>query len=307
MSKLHMSVSPHFRTSKTTTTIMLDVLIAMLPTTVAGVIIFGLRSLAVIAACLISSVLSEYLFCLITKREQTVTDLSAAVTGLILALNLPANVPIWQAVIGSVFAVICVKCLFGGIGQNFANPAATGRIFMLIAFSSMATSAFPVDTVATATPIASLMKKEMPNLLDLFLGRHGGAIGEVCFLAIIIGGVYLVVRRVIRPHAPLAFILTVFAMSLALEGGNFTMALAWIMSGGLAFGAVFMATDYSTTPLTDLGKVVFGVGAGIITVLIRFFGSYPEGVTFALLFMNIVTPYIDKLTKKRPFGGEKND
>ena len=304
MSKLRVSVSPHIRSPKTTATIMLDVLIALLPVTVAGVIIFGPRSLAVIAAGVVSSVLAEYLFCLITKREQTVGDLSAAVTGLLLALNCPANIPIWQVVIGSVFAIIFVKCIFGGIGQNFANPAMTARVFMTIAFASMASYGFPtiVDTASSATPLAEIMAGKSQNLLNLFLGLRGGAIGETCILALLIGAAYLTVRRVISLKTPLAFILTVFAMSFIISGADFIEALALVMSGGLILGAFFMATDYATTPVTGLGKIIFGVGAGLITVMIRYLGSYPEGVSFAILLMNIVTPYIDRLTVRVPFG-----
>lgn len=305
--KLHISVSPHIRSPRTTQSIMLDVLIALLPVTVMGCVIFGLRSLLVVCATVAAAVLSEFLFCLITKKTQTVGDLSAAVTGLLLALNLPANIPIWQAVIGAVFAVICVKCLFGGIGKNFANPAITARIFMLVAFGEMAKVAYPtiVDTATGATPLDALVNDGIvPELIDLFLGIHGGAIGETCVAALLIGGVYLLVRRVINPAAPAALILTVFLFSLALEGGSLMKALEWTLSGGLFLGAIFMATDYSTTPVTTLGKTVFGVGAGIITVLVRFFGTYPEGVSYAILLMNILTPYIDKFTARRPFGGK---
>ncbi len=305
--KLHISQAPHICNARTTRGIMLDVLIALMPTSIAGIVIFGLRALAVLAASVAAAVLSEYIFCLITKRMNTIGDLSAAVTGLLLGLNLPANVPIWQSVIGSVFAVVCVKCFFGGLGQNFANPAITGRIFMLVAFSSVASAAFPkitetVDTATGATPLPQLVEGKNLNLLDLFLGIKGGAIGEVCIVAILAGAVYLFVRRVIKPYAPISFVLTVFLFTLALEGGDFKLSIAWCLSGGLMLGAFFMATDYATTPVTPIGKIVFGVGAGLITVLIRFFGSYPEGVSFAILLMNILTPYIDRLTERRPFG-----
>ncbi len=305
MNKLHISVSPHIRCRRTTQSIMLDVIIALLPVTVAGCIIFGIRSLLVVAACVASSMLAEFLFCLIVKKEQTVTDLSAAVTGLLIALNLPANVPIWQAVIGCLFAIICVKCLFGGIGKNFANPAITARIFMLIAFGNMAKSAFPVDSATSATPLAIIGETDtVPSLKELFLGVHGGTIGETCILALLIGGVYLVARRVINVAAPVSLVATVFVFSLIFEKGDMTATVAWLLSGGLIIGAIFMATDYSTTPTTTLGKIIFGIGAGLITVLIRFFGSYPEGVSFAILFMNILTPYIDRFTAKKPFGGD---
>ena len=301
---LHISVSPHIRSPRTTAGIMLDVLVALVPASVAACIIFGIRSLLVIAVCIAASVLSEYLFCVITKKENTATDLSAAVTGLLIALNLPVNVPIWQAIVGSVFAIVCVKCFFGGIGKNFANPAITARIFMLVAFGSMAKPAFPIaDTVSSATPLELLASgEEAPGIVDLLLGMRGGALGETCTIALLIGGIYLVARRVINPAAPVTLILTTFLFTLALVGGDAAVALQWTLSGGIFIGAIYMATDYSTTPTTTLGKMVFGVGSGLITVIIRFFGNYPEGVSFAILFMNILTPYIDRLTARRPFG-----
>lgn len=306
--ELNVSIAPHIKSPRTTTGIMLDVIIALCPAAIAGIIIFGIGAFAVIAMSVIAAVAAEYLFCLITKRPNTVKDLSAAVTGLLLALNLPADTPVWQVAIGAVFAVIFVKCIFGGIGQNFANPAITARIFMLIAFTNVTVSAYPiwqkVDTISSATPLAQLTDKSLPNLLDLFIGNRGGAIGEVCIAALLIGAVYLIVKKVISPAAPLAFIGTVYAMSLIYEGGDFIMSLGWIMSGGLVLGAFFMATDYSTTPTTTVGKIVFGVGAGLITAMIRFFGTYPEGVSFAILLMNILTPYIDRFTQRKPFGGD---
>ena len=285
---------------------MRDVLIALLPTTVAGTIIFGLRSLLVVAVCVIFCVLLEALYNLITKKDQTIGDLSAAVTGLLLALNLPANVPIWQCVVGCVFAIILVKCLFGGIGRNLVNPAITARVFMLVSFSSIAKAAFPVnvDAVSSATPLMQIEQGTVPSLLDLFLGKNGGAIGEVSAAALLIGFIYLLCRRVITWHIPVSFIGSVFLLSFALEGSA-TTALALILSGGLFIGAIFMATDYVTSPPTPLGKIVFGLGAGLLTFLIRHFGAYPEGVSFAILFMNILTPYIEKLGAFKVFGGRK--
>lgn len=305
MAKLHVSVSPHIHTSRSTTGIMLDVIIALLPAAAAGVLIFGLRALAVIAACIATTVLGEAIFNRIVKKEQTIGDLSAVVTGLLLALNLPANVPIWQAVVGSLFAIIVVKCLFGGIGCNVVNPAITGRVFMLIAFGSMTLAAFPVDAAAGATPLVDLAAGTTPELMDLLLGTTGGAIGETCALALLAGGVYLLVKRVISWHLPVAFIGTVFVFSFLVKGMDVTTALAYVLSGGLMLGAIFMATDYTTSPVTSWGKVIFGIGAGILTCLIRFWGNYPEGVSFAILFMNILNPYIDAWTARKPFGGEK--
>lgn len=304
--KLHISVSPHIHSKRSTQKIMLDVLLALLPVTIAGVVIFGIPSLAVIAVCVGVAVLSEFLFNLIVKKQQTISDLSAAVTGLLLALNLPANVPLWQAAVGSIFAIIIVKCLFGGIGRNVVNPAITARVFMLVAFSSLTQAAFPLDSTAGATPLALLAEdKTAVSLQDLFLGNVGGAIGETCSVALLIGGIYLLVRKVITWHIPVAFIGTTFIFSLALHEFDFVFALSLVLSGGLLIGAIFMATDYVTSPTTPLGKLVFGIGAGLITVLIREWGIYPEGVSFAILIMNILNPYIDSLTARKMFGGAK--
>ena len=303
---LTLSVSPHIHSGRSTSAIMRDVLIALIPTTVAGTLIFGLRSLLVAAVCVASCVLLEALFNVMVKKDQTVGDLSAAVTGLLLALNLPATVPLWQCVIGSIFAIVLVKCLFGGIGRNMVNPAITARVFMLVAFGSMAKAAFPqnVDAASSATPLADIANGTGPSLTDLFLGKCGGAIGEVSAAALLAGFIYLLVRRVITWHIPVVYIGTVFLLSLALEGSA-TSALALILSGGLFIGAIFMATDYVTSPPTPLGKVVFALGAGLLTFLIRHFGKYPEGVSFAILFMNILTPYIEKLGAFKVFGGRK--
>ena len=296
-------ISPHIHSGKSTSGIMRDVIISLLPATVAGTLIFGWRALLVVAVCVLSSVGFEALFNFIIKKEQTIEDLSAAVTGLLLALNLPANIPLWQCVIGSLFAIVVVKCLFGGIGQNLVNPAITARVFMLVAFSSIALPAFPVDSVAGATPLAA---ETMPSLLDLFVGKYGGAIGETCTAALLLGGIYLIVRRVISWHIPVTFIGMVFVFSFLMEGFNVVEALSLIMSGGLFIGAFFMATDYVTSPSTSWGKVIFGLGAGLLTCLIRYFGIYPEGVSFAILFMNIITPYISGWTRRKVFtaGGK---
>ncbi len=304
--KLHISVSPHIHSKRSTQKIMLDVLIALLPATIAGVVIFGITSLAVVAVCVGVAVLSEFLFNVIVKKQQTIGDLSAAVTGLLLALNLPANVPLWQAAIGSLFAIIIVKCLFGGIGRNVVNPAITARVFMLVAFSSLTQAAFPIDSTAGATPLALLAEdKTAVSLQDLFLGNVGGAIGETCSVALLLGGIYLLVKKVISWHIPVAFIGTTFIFSLALHEFDFMFALSLVLSGGLILGAIFMATDYVTSPTTPLGKLIFGIGAGLITVLIREWGIYPEGVSFAILIMNILNPYIDSLTARKMFGGAK--
>ncbi len=299
--QLTLAVSPHIHSGKSTSRIMLDVLLALLPATVAGVVIFGLRALLVVAVTVASCVAFEALFNLIAKKEQTVGDLSAAVTGLLLALNLPANIPLWQCVVGALFAIVVVKCLFGGLGCNPVNPAITARVFMLVAFGAMAKAAFPagVDATSGATPLAS---ETATPVMDLFLGTHGGAIGETCALALLIGLAYLLIRRVVTWQIPVAFVGTVFLASFFMEGMDPMIALSAILSGGLFIGAFFMATDYVTSPATPWGKIIFGVGAGLITFLIRYFGTYPEGVSFAILFMNILTPYISSWTKHKVFG-----
>ena len=304
--KLHVTASPHIHSGRSTRKVMLDVLISLLPATIAGTVIFGLRSLLLVYVCVVVSVLSEAVFNKIVKKAQSIGDLSAAVTGLILALNLPVNTPFWQASVGAFFAIIVVKCLFGGVGKNVVNPAATARVFMLVAFSSLTKAAFPqnVDAVSGATPLAQLAEGTTPELKELFLGNIGGSIGETCTLALLIGGIYLLAKKVIMWHTPVAFIGTAFLFTLAVEGGNIETALAWILSGGLFLGAIFMATDYVTSPATPLGRIVFGVGAGLITVLIRFWGVYPEGVSFAILIMNILNPFIDSLTARKLFGGK---
>ena len=309
MGKLIISTSPHLYTGTTTKTVMRDVLIALLPATAASVVFFGLRAALMVLICVASAVLAEALFCIICKRPQTVGDLSAAVTGLLLALNLPAKTALWQCVVGSVFAIIVVKCLFGGIGCNFANPAITGRIFMLISFGAVAGGSDTVfaDTVSGATPLAAIKAGEtdLPSLTDMLIGNRGGAIGETCAIALILGFVYLVLRKVIHWETPVIFVGTVFVLSLLVKQ-DMTAALYQVLGGGLLIGAIFMATDYVTTPINRAGKCVFALGCGIITVLIRFWGSYPEGVSFSILIMNILSPYIEKWCAKKPLGGAKN-
>lgn len=311
MNKLIVSSSPHLKSSDTTNRIMLDVVIALLPAAIMGVVIFGLRALAVIAVCVASAVLSEFVFNLIAKKEQTLGDFSAVVTGLILALNLHANSPLWQCAIGAIFAIIVVKCLFGGLGCNFANPAITARIFLLICFTgTLAGGAAPVisntpELVSGATPLAVMEAGgELPSLLDMFLGFRGGAIGETSVAAILVGFIYLVFRRVIHFEIPVIFVATLFALSLIYTGSPID-ATYLILSGGAIFAAVFMITDYVTTPITRSGKMIFAFGCALITFLIRAYGSYPEGVSFSILFMNILSPYIEKWTAKKPLGGKK--
>ena len=307
MSHLHVSTSPHIHSGNSTAGIMRDVLIALLPTSLAGVIIFGWRALLVLLVSVASAVGFEALYHLLLKKDQTVGDLSAAVTGLLLGLNLPATIPIWQIVLGNLFAIIIVKCLFGGLGCNFVNPAIAGRVFMLISFGAMAKNAFPtgVDAVTSATPLDSIMTGGSVDLLDLVLGNIGGSIGEVSKLALAIGLVYLLVRRVITWQIPTVYIGSVFVFSFLLNGFDLYSALLMTLSGGLFIGAIFMATDYVTSPATGFGKAIFALGAAIITVMIRFFGNYPEGVSFAILFMNLLVPYIEVWTRHKHFGEVK--
>ncbi len=303
-SMLLVSPGPHARAKNTTQKIMLDVIIALLPALVAGTVIFGWRALGVTALCVACCVVFEWGFEKLCKRENTVADLSAAVTGILLAFNLPVGIPLWQAAFGSLVAIVVVKQLFGGIGKNFANPAITARIIMLLSFAgSMSDFSAKTDAISGATPLTALSAGvETPSYLDLFLGRHGGSLGETCALAILLGGAYLLIRRVITWHTPVAFVGSVFLFTYLLGEDP----VFHILSGGLMLGAFFMATDYSTTPPTKWGKVIFGVGCGVITVLIRVFGNYPEGVSFAILFMNILTPYISAWTRRKPFGGAKS-
>ncbi len=318
MNKLYVEPSPHIRSAWTTQRVMLCVIIALLPALCAGVVYFGLKSLILAVICCASCVLFEYLFCLVTKKESTVSDLSAIVTGLLLALNLPAEMPIYMAVIGCFVAIVVVKMLFGGIGQNFANPAMTARIVLMLSFTaSMTTYPVPfgyleesVDAVASATPLEATAE-ELPTLTQMFLGERMGCLGETSILALLIGGVFLMVMKLISPVTPVAFVGTVAVLSLAVSGGNTDYMLYQIMSGGLVLGALFMATDYSTTPLTARGKLIFGIGCGVLTFLIRQYASLPEGVSYSILIMNLLTPYIDKISRPRPFGavkeGKRND
>lgn len=304
MSGLTVSVSPHIRSPWTTQTIMRDVLIALCPTLIASCIIFGERALLVTIVCVAACVLFEWLYEKLMKQPITIKDLSAAVTGMILAFNLPVTIPLWQAVFGCLVAIIVVKQLFGGIGKNFANPAAVGRIVLFLAFSGSMTNWVYPDAVSSATPLATLAAgatDQLPSLGHMLVGWHGGCLGETCSIALLIGGIYLVVRKVITWHIPVTFVATVFLLT-AILGQE---PVYQVLSGGLLLGAIFMATDYVTSPSTPWGKVVFGVGCGLITVLIRVWGSYPEGVSFAILLMNILNPYISSWTRSKPLGGVK--
>ena len=290
------AASPHVTTKNSTAVIMRDVLIALLPAVIAGCVVFGLRALLVVAVTTAACVFFEWGFEKLCHTPSTISDLSAAVTGVLLAMNLPVSIPLWQAVFGALVAMVAVKGLFGGLGKNFANPAIVARIVLFLAFSSSMTAWVYPDAVSSATPLAMLAKGEHVDYLTLLLGRHGGCIGETCALALLLGGAYLLIRQ-----TPVCFVGTVFLLSLILGQD----ALAQVLSGGLLLGAIFMATDYSTSPCTAWGKVLFGIGAGLLTVLIRFYGAYAEGVSFAILFMNILTPYLTRWTRTKPLGGAK--
>lgn len=303
--------SPFTHCGASTQRIMLDVIIALLPATVAAIVIFGAPALVPILSCVIAAVLSEFLFNVITHRKQSIGDLSAVVTGLLLGLNLSTNVPVWQCVIGSVFAIVFVKCLFGGLGHNFANPAITARVFMLVSFTQVMGGAMPkgVDLVTSATPLEVLSTggEGLPSLLDMFLGVRGGAVGETCVIALLIGFAYLVIRRVIRWYVPAIFVGSVFVLYFVTTGSAVT-ALYEIMAGGLFLGAIFMATDYQTSPINNKGKAFFALGCGILTFVIREYCAYPEGVSLSILVMNILAPMIEKWTAATPLGlgGPKN-
>lgn len=307
MKAFSMSPAPHIHSGASTSRVMLDVVIALLPASVAAVVIFGIQALWIILACVIGAVVSEAIFNLCTGRKQTIGDMSAVVTGLLLALNLSTNVPLWQCVVGAVFAIIVVKCLFGGLGCNFANPAITARVFMLITFSAVAGGANPAgaELVSSATPLELIGAEgaQLPSLMSMFMGTYGGAIGETCSLALLIGFAYLLARKVISWHIPVVFIATVFVLSLVAGGASF--ALYEVLAGGLFIGAIFMATDYVTSPITKKGKVIFAVGCGVITFIVRYFCSYPEGVSFSILIMNIFVPIIERFSRNIPLGGGK--
>lgn len=309
MSKLSVSSSPHLHDHASTRRIMQDVCIALAPAGIASIVLFGSNAAVLIALSVITCVLSEYLFQRATHQKVTVGDWSAVVTGLLLAYNLPANAPWWIPVLGGVVAIVLVKQMFGGIGSNFMNPALTARAILFVSFSGIMAN-YPktvqmVDAVSSATPLAQIASNGTTglNLWDLFIGNCGGVLGETCKLAIIAGGIYLIVRRVIDWKIPVAFILTAFVCYL-LRGG-FTLAIYELMAGGLMLGAFFMATDYATSPVSDLGRIIMGVGCGLLLFVIREFASYPEGCSFAILFMNVCTPLIDRFTAPARFGEVK--
>lgn len=300
---LKVSSSPHVRAKDDTSRIMLYVILALMPTTIFGFFNFGLRALILVLVCIFTCVISEFLFEKAVGKKSTIKDFSAAVTGLLLALNLPYTLPVWQAVLGSVFAIVVVKMLFGGLGQNFMNPALGGRAFLVISFAATMTH-FEYDGVAGATPLALLKSGEQVNTLDMLIGRTGGTIGETSALCILIGAIILILLGVIDLVIPGVYILT-FAIFVSLFGGHgfdTTYLVAHLCGGGLMLGAFFMATDYVTSPITPSGKVIFGICLGVLTGIFRIFGNSAEGVSFAIIFSNLLVPLIEKVTVPRAFG-----
>lgn len=303
MNMLNVSSSPHVRDNSSTRRIMLDVCIALLPACIFGIVNFGMRALAVLVVSVITCVVSEYLFEHFMHRPITVGDLSAVVTGLLLGMNMPNTIPLWIVMLGSVFAIIVVKQLFGGLGQNFMNPALAARCFLLISFAGRMTS-FTYDGVTGATPLALLKSGESVNVLSMFLGTTAGVIGETSTVAILVGALYLIIRKVITPLIPMVY-LAVFSVFILLFGGHgfdMTYLAAELCGGGLMLGAFFMATDYVTSPVNTVGRIVYGIILGILTGLFRIFGNSAEGVSYAIIFSNILVPLIEKLTVPRAFG-----
>lgn len=312
---LLVSSSPHFRSSDTTNRIMRDVVIALLPAAICGIYFFGIRSFLVMATTILACVVSEYVTRRVMKRENTIGDFSAVVTGILLALNLPSTIPLWIAAVGGVIAIVLVKQVFGGLGQNFMNPALAARVMLLVSWPVQMTKWVTLgpDAVSTATPLAILKSKEaldavLPNYFNMLVGNISGSIGETSVLALLIGATYLLYRKVITLEIPVAFVGTlalftwIFGGKEGLFSGDF---IAHILAGGLFLGAFFMATDYSSSPVTFKGRLIMGIGCGLLTGIIRLFTNYPEGVSFAILLMNIATPLIDRYTIPTSFGGEK--
>ncbi len=306
---LAVSSSPHLRDNVTTRRIMQEVCLALAPAGIAAIVLFGASAATLIAVSVITAVLAEFCWNKLNKQKTTVGDWSAVVTGLLLAYNLPANAPVWIAVVGAIIAIILVKQMFGGIGSNFMNPALAARAILFVSWSSLMTSypatRFMTDVTSSATPLNLLGKGtvEGVNLMDLFLGNVPGVLGETCKLALLLGGVYLILRGIVDWKIPVTFIATVFVCYLVKDGAE--MALYQILSGGLFLGAFFMATDYATSPVTNVGRVIMGVGCGLFLFVIRAYASYPEGCSFAILLMNVATPLIDKYTMPKAFGEVK--
>ncbi len=306
MDQYIMSSSPHVRSKESTVRIMRDVIIALLPATAFGVYLFGLNALFVVLVSVAAAMLTEALLQKLMNKRITVSDGSAALTGLLLALNLPPAVPLWIPILGSVFAIAIVKQCFGGLGHNFLNPALAARAFLIVSWPTAMTTWTIPDAVSSATPLAALkMGGELSSYMDMFIGNIGGCIGETSAIALILGGLYLIARRVIDPRIPVIYIGTVALLTwVAGPQGLLTGdALYHILGGGLMLGAFFMATDYTTSPMSTSGKMVFAAGCGILTSVIRLWGGYPEGVSYSILLMNLVVPLIDRAFLPKRFGG----
>lgn len=319
---LTVASAPHLVTSLDTTRTMGYVLLALVPSFLVSTYVFGWKVILLTAVCVIASVGFEYLYNVIAHKRQTVQDLSAAVTGVLIAFNVPSSLPVWMAVVGCFVAVVIVKQLYGGLGKNVANPAIVARIVLFVSFATQMTSwPLPItvkvaDATTGPTPLGILAEgsvKDLPSNMEMFLGFIGGSLGEVSAIALIIGGVFLIAKKIILPHTPIAFIGTVFVIALIYygfsgDGNALQMAVFHICAGGVMLGAFFMATDYVTTPIMPKGKIVFGIGCGIITMAIRLWGAYPEGVSFSILLMNIMTPLIDNFfIKRNVVGGVKKN
>ena len=308
----NVSSSPHVRFKDTTDRIMLYVVIALLPASLFGIYNFGFSALLLIIVTIASCVVSEYLFDKVTKRKNTIRDLSAVVTGLLLALNLPPTLPWWMAVLGGAFAIVVVKCLFGGLGQNFMNPALGARCFLLISFTgpmtTFANSRYYIsqgmDAVSSATPLAALKAGESVNTMDMLIGRIPGTIGETSVIAILIGAIFLILMEVIDLRIPGTYIVTfvIFVLLFGGHGFDWNYVVAQLCGGGIMLGAFFMATDYVTSPITPVGKIIYGIALGILTGLFRIFGASAEGVSYAIIFGNLLVPLIERITIPRPFG-----
>jgi len=309
--RLIASSSPHIRSEETTQKIMLDVLIALLPALIASIFYFGFKSLFLVVASVASAVATEIALQKIMKKPVTVSDLSAVVTGILLAFNIPPTAPLWIPVMGSAFAIAIVKQIFGGIGFNFMNPALAGRAFLMSSWPTRMMSEWidPVtDAITSATPLAIIKgtaEGQLPSLMNMLLGRIPGCLGETSSILLIVGGVYLIYRGVIKWIIPVVYIGTVAILAVLVGDGS--LVLYHVLGGGLILGAFFMATDYVTSPVTDKGKIIYAVGAGMLTMMIRKLGGYPEGVSYSILLMNIVTPMIDKYVTPKLFGGAKNE
>ena len=308
MANFVVSGTPHVRSKESIQSIMRDVIIALVPATAAGIYYFGLRALILIVAAIISAVFFEWLYEKITRKPVTINDLSAVVTGLLLAMNLPASAPVWVAIVGSAFAIIFAKQLFGGLGQNFINPALAGRAFLLASYpTEMTTWVVPnglaADAATYATPLAKLKNGTLDaSLGQLVMGQVGGTIGETCAIALIIGGIYLLYKHVISWKIPVIYIATVFILFAVIGRHGMRMPVQEIFAGGVMLGGIFMATDYASSPVTPKGQVIFAVGAGLLTYLIRTFGGYPEGVSYSILIMNCCVPLIERFTEPTIFG-----